>query len=165
MSAGSLVLFALFLSLDIIFCDHARSSWTHPTPPFRWSTSETKRWNIGVTLRPPPLNTTRNLSPCHFTTLPPFPPCHLTTLSPFQTCHSLPSNFSDLAISLSSHLSHLASLLTSHLSHPPNSLPSALFQLTTLLATNRSFQNNILPLGRQGKHVWLIVRQPLMKAG
>ena len=30
------------------------------------------------------LNKTRNLQPCHPTTLPPFPPCHLTTLLLFQ---------------------------------------------------------------------------------
>ena len=41
--------------------------------------------NLGLTLRPPLLNKTRNLSPCHFTTLSPFPPCHLTTLPPFLT--------------------------------------------------------------------------------
>ena len=46
-----------------------------------------KHKNLGVTMLPLPLNTTRNLHPCHFTTLPPFPTCHLTTLSPFPTCH------------------------------------------------------------------------------
>ena len=42
-------------------------SWTHPASPAS--------------------NKTRNLPPCHLTTLPPFPPCHLTTLLPFPTCH------------------------------------------------------------------------------
>ena len=40
------------------------------------------------------------------------------------------------------------------------------FQLTPLPTTNRHLQNsNLLSLSRQGKHMWLIVRQPLMKAG
>ena len=73
------------------------------------------------------------------------PPCHLTTLPPFPTCH-------------------LTTLM--HLSHISSSLLSCLSQLTTLPTTNRSLKNsNVLPLGRQGKHIRLIVRQLLMKAG
>ena len=75
---------------------------------------------------------------------------------------SLPSHLSQLATSLPSHLSDLATSLPSHL---PYSLPSCLSQLTTFPTTNRSLQNNVLPLGRQGKHVWLILRQVTMKAG
>ena len=53
-----------------------------------------------------------------------------------------------------------------HLSHLPSSLLSYLFQLTSLPTANRHLQSsNFLSLGRQGKHVWLIVRQPLTKAG
>ena len=89
--------------------------------------------------------------------------CHLTTLPPLQPCHLL-----------SSHISHLASSLPSHtfptfpadhphptvLSNYPSSLLPHLSRLTTLPMTNRSIQNgNVLPLGRQGKYMWLIARQ------
>ena len=53
-----------------------------------------------------------------------------------------------------------------HLYHLSSSLFSYLFQLTSLATPNRHLKNsNGLSLGRQSKHVWLIVRQPLMKAG
>ena len=103
-------------------------------------------------------------------------PSHLS-----QLATSLLSNISDLAASLSSHLSHLPSLLPSHFCHFPTSLPfhfshlpstllSTLFPLPCLLlshlsqlsnfpATKRSLWNNVFPLGRQSKHVWLIIRQ------
>ena len=58
---------------------------------------------------------------------------------------------------------HLTPL--THLSHPPNSPLSHLSQLTSLPTTSRHLYSNVFLLGRQGKHVWLIVRQPLMKAG
>ena len=52
------------------------------------------------------------------------------------------------------------------LSHLPSSILSYPSQLTTLPTTNRSLQNsNALPMGGHGKHVWLMVRQLLMKAG
>ena len=100
------------------------------------------------------------LPPCHFTILPLFLPSHLTTVPPFATCHittvqppwtppSLPFNLSELATSLPLHISHLASSLPFHLSHLRCSLPSDLSQPTTFPATNRSLQNNVLPLGRQ----------------
>ena len=82
---------------------------------------------------------------CHLITFPPLRPCHLTILPPFPPCHLTPPI----------HLSHLPSSLLSHRS-----------QLTSLPPTNRCLQDgNVLSLGRQGKHVWLIIRQPLMKAG
>ena len=63
----------------------------------------------------------------------PLRPCHLTILPPFSPCH----------LTTFIHFSHLTSSLLSYLS-----------QLTTLPTTNRPLQNsNILPLGRQGKHV------------
>ena len=40
--------------------DHARKSWTHPTTLMPWLTSETKIWNLPLTLRPPSLNRIRN---------------------------------------------------------------------------------------------------------
>ena len=30
----------------------SKISWTHHAPSFRWSALETKRWNLGLTLRP-----------------------------------------------------------------------------------------------------------------
>ena len=75
----------------------------------------------------------------------PLRPCHLTILPPFSPCH----------LTTFIHFSHLTSSLLSYLS-----------QLTTLPTTNRPLQNsNILRLGRQGKHVWLIVGQLFMKPG
>ena len=124
------------------------------------------RWNLGLTLRPPPLNKTGNLPPCHLTTLPSFLPCHLTSPHLSQIATSLSSHLSDWATSLFSHLSHLATSLNSY------TFPT--FPVTTLQpfpahlppTANKSCQNrNVISLGRQGKHVWLIVRQPLMKAG
>ena len=86
----------------------------------------------------PPSNKTRNHPLCHLTPLPPLRPCHFTILPPFLPCY--------LTIFM-------------HLSHLPSSLLSYFFQLTTLPTTNRSLQNsNVLLLGRQGKHVWLIIR-------
>ena len=77
--------------------------------------------------------------------------------------------FPHLATSLLSHLSHLATSLPSHLSQLATSLPVHLSQFTTFPTTNRSLQiRNVLPLGRQDKHVCLIVRHEswkLMKAG
>ena len=71
--------------------------------------------------------------------------CYLTTLPLFSTCH----------LTTLTHLFHLPSSVLSHLS-----------QLTTHPTTNRSLQNsNVSPLGRQGKHVWLIVRQLFMEVG
>ena len=79
--------------------------------------------------------------PCHLTTL---LPCYLTTIPPLRPCH------------------HFTSLI--HLSHLSSSLLSYLFQLPTFPTTNRSRQNNnVLPLGRQDKHVRLIVMQLLIK--
>ena len=57
------------------------------TLSFHWLTSETKRWNLELTLHILPLNKTINLPPCHLTTLSPFPTCHVTTFPPFQLCH------------------------------------------------------------------------------
>ena len=71
-----------------------------------------KRWNLGLTLHPPPFNKTRNLLPSHLTTLSPFPPSqlhHRVTFSIFPTSP------------------------TSYLFHFPN--------LTTLPPTMKSFQN------------------------
>ena len=80
----------------------------------------------------------------HFTTFSPYRLCHLTLLSPLPPCHLTPLI----------HLSHLPSSLLSHLS-----------QLASFPTTNKSLQNiKVLSLGRQGKHVSLIVSQPLMKA-
>ena len=108
-------------------------SWTHPASPAS--------------------NKTRNLPPCHLTTLPPFPPCHLTTLLPFPTCHltTLPPLWPCYLTILSPFpLCHLTTLI--HLSNLHTSLLSHLSQLTTLPTTNRSIQNsNVLPLGRQDK--------------
>ena len=82
---------------------------------------------------------------CHLTILPPFPPCHLAPLTLFPHCHPTPLT----------HLSYLPSSLLSHLS-----------RLTFLPTTSRHFKySNVLSLGTQGKHVWLIVRQPFMEAG
>ena len=147
-------------------------SWTHHAPSFRWLASETKRWNFGLSVYPPPLNKTGNLPPCHLTNLPSFlsyhlttppppppqtfPNCNLTTFSPLWLCH--------LILLPPFPPCHLTPLV--HLSHLPSSLLSHLSQLTSLPTTNKSLKNsNVLSLGRQGKHVWLIVRKLLMKAG
>ena len=160
-------------------CSHAKISWTHHTTSFCWLASETKRWNLGLNLRPPPLNKTGNLPPCHLTTPLPLnktgnlPPCHLTTLpsflpcylttplhTPFPNCHL--TTFPPLWLW---HLTilplfppcHLTTLI--HLCHLPSSLLSHHSQLTSLPTTDKFLHNsNVLSLGRQGKHVWLIVR-------
>ena len=81
----------------------------------------------------------------NLTTFPPIRVRHLTILPPILPCHLTP---------------------LIHISHLPSSLLSHLCQLTSLPTTNKFHQDsNILSLGRQGTHVWLIVRQPLMKAG
>ena len=91
-----------------------------------------------------------SVPPSLLTTLPLFPNCHLTTfhriiLPPFPPCHLTPLI----------HLSHLPSSILPHLS-----------QLTSLVTTNWSLQNSmVFLLGRQVKHVWLIVRQQIMKGG
>ena len=151
-------------------CSHAKISWTHTTS-FCWLASETKRWNLGLNLHPPPLNKTGNLPPCHLTTLLPLnktgnlPPCHLTTLPSFPNSHR--TTFPSLRLC---HLTILAAFPPYHLtplinlSHLLSSLLSHVSQLTFLSTTNKPLQNsNVLPLGRQGKHVWLIIRQPFMK--
>ena len=108
---------------------------------------------LGSPCVPQLLNKTRNIPPCHFTTLLPFPPCHLTTLAPFPHCHlptlspshlsqlatSLPSNLAKVAALLSSNLSNLPSLLPSHLSHLPISLPSHLSHLPNTLPFHLSY--------------------------
>ena len=152
-------------------CSHAKISWTHHTTSFCWLASETKRWNLGLNLRPPPLNKTGNLPPCHLTTPLPLnktgnlPPCHLTTLPSFPNSHR--TTFPSLRLC---HLTILAAFPPYHLtplinlSHLLSSLLSDVSQLTFLSTTNKPLQNsNVLPLGRQGKHVWLIIRQPFMK--
>ena len=124
-------------------------------------------WPLGISQnnqhKPPTL-------PLHhspiFPTLPPhyplapFPPCHLLTTCPCphlsQLARSLPSNLSNLPAWLSCHLSHLPTFLPYCLSHLPCSLPSHLSQISTFPATKRSLYNDILPLGREGKHVWPI---------
>ena len=68
-----------------------------------------------------------------------------TILPPFASCQHPP----------------LFTWLPSHFFHLHGSLLSYLSQLTTLPTTNRSLQNrNVLPIGRQGKHVWLIGSYP-----
>ena len=100
------------------------------------------------------------------------PPFLLTTLPPSQIAAPLRSYLCSCGSSLLSHLSQLSRLshlfhLTPliHLSHLPSSLLSYYSELTSLPTANRHLQNtNFLSLGRQDKHVWPIVRQPLMKA-
>ena len=116
-----------------------------------WLT-ETKIWNLGLTLHTLHLNKTINLPSCQLSRLLPchlwsqlsyltnqltiLPPFQLTTLPPFQPLQLIT-------------LPHL----------PPS-------QFTTLQTTNRLFQNsNVVPLVRQGKHEWLIARQLPMKPG
>ena len=89
----------------------AKISWTHHASSFRWLASETKRWNLGLTLRSPSLNKTGNLLPCHLTTVPSFLPCHLTPL-PTPTFPKFPPHY--LPTSLFSQLSHLATSLHSY---------------------------------------------------
>ena len=107
-----------------------------------------EQYNTTLSLNSIPLSLLTILPPlsnCHIITFPPLWPFHFTILPPLPPCHLTPPI----------HFSHLSS-----------SLLSRLFQLTYLPTTNRCFQNgNVLSLGRQGKYVWLIVRQPLMKAG
>ena len=93
-------------------------------------------------------------------------PLHYVPISPTMLPH-----YSPTFLTLPPHSTHTPfppchpTLLT-HLSHLPSSLLSHFSELTSLPTTSRNLQyNNILSLGRQGKHVWLIVRQPLMKAG
>ena len=139
----------------------SKISWTHHALSFRWSASETKRWNLGLTLRPPHVNKTGNLQSSHLTTLQSFLPCHLPTppsthLSQIAT--SLLSHLSDCDTSLFSHLSHLATLLHSY-TFPAFPAPYSPILPSSLPTTIKSLQNgNVLSLGRQGKHVWLIVR-------
>ena len=93
--------------------------------------------------------------PAHYPPTSPNLPHHYVSTSPTMPPHYSPT-FPTLP--------HLTPLI--HCSHLPSSLLSHLSQLTYLATTNRCFQNgNVLSLGRQGKYVWLIVRQPLMKAG
>ena len=73
--------------------------------------------------------------------------CPLT--SPTLPCH-YPSTFSTF---------------TAYYPHLPFSLLSHLSQFNTFSDTNRSLQDNVLPLGRQGKHVRLIIRQLTMQTG
>ena len=82
--------------------------------------------------------------------LPPFLNFHLTTFPP---------HYSPNFLTLPPHSIHTPS--------PPSQLTTLpLSQLTSLSMTNKPLQNsNVLSLVRQGKHVWLIVRQALMKAG
>ena len=97
-----------------------------------------------------------SITPSILATLPPFPNCHLITFPPLRLCH--------LTILAPFPPCYLTPLI--HLSHLPSSQLSYLSQLTSLPTTNRYLQNsNLLSLGRQDKQVWLIVRQPLMKAG
>ena len=85
------------------------------------------------------------------TTVSPFPNCHLITFPPLRPCHL--TIFPPCQLTLLIHFSHF-----------PGSLLSYLSQLTSLPTANIHLQNsNVLSLGRQGKHVWLIVRQWLMK--
>ena len=98
-------------------------------------------------------------------TFPKLPP-HYVPTSP-----TVPPHYSPTFPTLPPHptrillpLCHLTPLIQP--SHLPSSLLSYLSQLTSLPTTNIHLQNsNVLSLGRQGKHVWLIFRQPLMKAG
>ena len=81
---------------------------------------------------------------CHPITYPPLGPFHLTILPPFPPCYFTPLT----------RLSHLLRSLLSYIS-----------QLPSVPTTNRHLQNsNVLSLGKPGKHVWLIVRQPHIKA-
>ena len=122
-----------------------------------WSTSETKRRNLGPILHPTSLTfpSLTTLPTCSPTTLQPLQPCHLIIVPPF----------------LHDHLTTLPSFPPSQLTTLPPFPPPQLttlppFQLTTLPTINRSLRNNnVLPLSRQGKHVWLIIWQLLMKAG
>ena len=104
--------------------------------------------------------------PAHYPlTFPKLPPHYIPT-SP-----TVPPHYSPTLPNLSPHSTHTPFppyhfTPVIHLSHLPNSLLSHLSQLTSLPTTNRHLQNsNLLSLSRQGKHMWLIVRQPLMKAG
>ena len=55
------ILYFQQLTRDSIYpWSHTGKSWTHPTSLFSWLTSETKRWNLGLTLHPPSLTKTRN---------------------------------------------------------------------------------------------------------
>ena len=137
-------------------------SWAYPAPLFLcWSTSKTKRWNLGLTLHPPILNKTRNLPPCHFTILPLFPSYHLTTFAPFPPCQllttpsPLPPPFPTCQVTAlqplqpccitilppfpPSQLTTFPPFPPSHyLSHLPCSLPFHLSQLSTFPATKIS---------------------------
>ena len=125
------------------------------SPSFRWLSSETKRWNLGLPLCPPPLNKTGDLLPCHLYSpiFPALPPHYLPT-SP-----TVPPHYSSNFPTLPPHSSHTRFLPSQLMALPP--FPPHLSPMT-----NKSLQNsNVLSLGREGKHVWLTVRQPLMKAG
>ena len=104
--------------------------------------------------------------PAHYPfTFPKLPPCYIP-ISP-----TVPPHYSPSLPNLSPYSTHTPfppchSTPVIHLSHLPNSLLSHLSQLTYLPTTNRYLQNrNLLSLSKQGKHVSLIVRRPLMKAG
>ena len=110
-----------------------------------------------------------SIPPSLLTTLSPFPNCHLITHTP--TSLTIPPNYSPTLPSLSPRSAHTrfppcCFTPVIYLSDLPGSRLSHLSQLTSLPTTNRHLQNsNLLSLSRQGKHMWLIVRRPLMKAG
>ena len=99
-----------------------------------------------------PLSLLTTLPPfpnCHFITFPSLRPCHLTILPPFLPCnlasYTLPSH---IVTPLHSHTCPI--FLDHHCPIFPGSPPS---------------QRLVDTWQGKGKHVWLIVRQPLMKAG
>ena len=118
-------------------------SWSHPTSP-------TLEYNQEPLILPlhysPNFPTLPPNYPPVFPNLPPrYPPTSLT-LPPHcsPTFPTLPPDYPPTFTTLSAHYSP-----TFLPQHPPNNKQNT----------------NVLPLGRQGKYVWLIVRHLLMKAG
>ena len=95
-----------------------------------------------MNLPPSHLTTLAPFPPCHIITIPPFPPYHLTNLSPtFYFAEAMQHNF---VLELHTHFLE------------QQQLPTSVKPETQWLP---------LPLGRQGKQVWLIARQLTMTTG
>ena len=109
------------------------------------------------------------IPPALLTTLPSFPNCYLITFRPLWPCHlTIPPPFSLCHLTPLTHLSlHWNRIQLTHLSHPPNSPLCHISEPTSPPSTtSRHLLYTNVPLpSREGKHVWLIVRQSLMKAG
>ena len=111
----------------------------YPPPPLQLS-------QIATSLHALPLHALPPLRPCHLAILPPFPPWHLTPLT---------------------HLSQLATQLNSHTfpTFPAYYCPTFPSSPLSQWLVDTSNIVTFFHLGRQGRHMWLIVRQPLIKVG